>query len=76
MISVDIVGWDDGFNKIQFNVFLRENCNYSLAEAFDVVNKVLANEPVQITFCIFTNTHQKRLVELGVKFKALSEESS
>ena len=69
MVKVTLLGWRVGFNKVQFNRFLRDRCDMGLAEAKAVVDKVLKNECVDIEFDQLSYLDTQSLVELGVKFE-------
>jgi len=69
MIKVALTGWNEGFNKVQFNQFLRDRCDLGLAEAKTIVDRVLRNERVDVEFERFSCVDRQRLIELGLKFE-------
>ncbi|CTQ45537.1 hypothetical protein [Roseibium aggregatum] len=69
MTKITLTGWDEGFNKVQFNHFLRAKCDLGLADAKTVVEQILQNECVELEFKNFSHTDEQRLIELGVKFE-------
>jgi hypothetical protein len=68
MAKVTLRGWNQGFNKVQFNHFLRDRLDLGLAEAKVVVDRILDREQVELEFKQLSATDRQRLVELGVKF--------
>ena len=69
MTKVALTGWNEGFNKVQFNQFLRDRCNLGLAEAKEVVDKVLRSERVDLEVDRFSCADEQRMSELGVRFE-------
>ena len=69
MTKVVLTGWNVGFNKVQFDKFLQDRCDMSLAGAKAVVDAVLRGEHVQVEFQQFSCVDRQRMIELGVKFE-------
>ena len=49
MVKIHFTNWHPGFQKVQFNLLLRERLNMSLSEAKAAVDAILLNEPVAVT---------------------------
>ncbi len=69
MTKVEFTGWNEGFNKVGFNQFLRDRCGLSLAEAKAVVDQVLQNERVELECQHISCSDEQRIVELGVRLE-------
>ena len=54
MAKIIVTGWNEGFNKVQFNLFIRSRCGFGLAEAKVIVDEILQNKHVKIDFSEFT----------------------
>lgn len=67
--TVVLTGWNEGFNKVQFNQFLRDRCDLGLADAKAVVDKVLQHERVDLEFRRLSRVDIQRMTEFGVKFE-------
>ncbi len=50
-MKIVIYGWDEGFNKVQFNKFLRKEYGYNINAAKNIVDDILNETEV----CLETN---------------------
>jgi ribosomal protein L7/L12 len=48
MSTVTVTGWNNGFNKVQFNKLIRESGNCGLAEAKEMVDSLLEGQAFEI----------------------------
>lgn len=71
MTKIVLIGWREGFNKVQFNHFLQSRCEMGLADAKRSVDQVLDGERVELDFEEFSQVDEQRMTELGVKFQLL-----
>jgi ribosomal protein L7/L12 len=67
--KIILTGWNQGFNKVQFNFFVRGKCGFGLAEAKGVVDRILEGVEVELTVDEFSMEDHRHLSELGVKYR-------
>lgn len=48
MKNVKIIGWNKGFNKVQFTLLLRGQVGYSLSAAKHIVDEILSGSVVNV----------------------------
>jgi ribosomal protein L7/L12 len=69
MGKIIVTGWNEGFNKIQFNQFIRSRCGFGLAEAKAIVDEILHNKPVELEFVELSESDKQKLLELGINYE-------
>jgi hypothetical protein len=72
MAKIIVTGWNEGFNKVQFNQFIRSRCGFALAEAKIIVDEILQNKIVEIDFLDFSEIDKQKLIDLGVNYERLT----
>lgn len=73
MKKIYIVGWKEGFKKIQFNYFLQENCSMGLASAKATVDEILDGKEVILEVANASPEVQQKLRSLGLIFKIIAD---
>ncbi len=48
MTTIQIFGWNVGFDKVKFTLLLKSALEYSLSDAKSVTDAIMANETVEL----------------------------
>lgn len=74
MTKVRFAGWNEGFNKVRLNKFLRAKLGTGFAETKRTVDRIVDGETVELDFPELTEADEQRMTELGARFEKVEDE--